>query len=673
MILIGGFIRVDGDIKGVIFVDLDLIKAAAGDLALVPLEIEGNVAGDLGIGSIRACGCLLFLLDIVLVVPQHGVPAAVIPLEQLVAAAGVIIAGIFQFAGDKLIVQHIKALGQLNMDTVVVFLDRFGRDICDGKAAVQKLRNGGDVGILVFSAILALHLQSSEVIQCIQTFDGGNGTCVIFDFEIRRSNAVIGLLRICHRHQRCHLRSIQRDFSHLAIHIAGDHGQGAEIFVHIAHDANGAGIHGVFLNVGRGVGGGRSIHGEQGNVGIGGIILHLQRLAFRGHSLGHGAIVNDDITGHCGIRRQITVKIHGIAAAGLFVVQRAAQLAVQRQHAGNLRDSALGDIGIFQAVGKEHHVPWAVVVAVVVAVAGVVAHGLAVGIVQLEVALALLIAQLALGYGQQVVGPVAAQRGAGLCQPFVLVLRAVQRVGQAVHRVVMLRQAADQHFLVAGIGVVVHRGLDHRIDHHGLCGHRLLKQGHRVIIGVHFFYKLALFQTAHQLIGGGVAAVVVGVLEQLTDQAAVLRVKAVIGVLVLFFQAGQLPHFLIAVVGVLMGHKDVLRLCGIGCNAGIIRIHAERIIKRRAVVRHGGVPVLRFAFLIAAHQLLFIAGSGVLVLQLAAQIFGRFGNAHAVQLPVHEQAGGKRQCQQQRSIASGALVVPTELFLIFFHNIPHDS
>ena len=425
--------------------------------------------------------------------------------------------------------------------------------------------------------------------------------------------------------------------------------------------------------MGRGVGGGRSIHGEQGNVGIGGIILHLQRLAFRGHSLGHGAIVNDDITGHCGIRRQITVKIHGIAAAGLFVVQRAAQLAVQRQHTGNLRDSALGDIGIFQAVGKEHHVPWAVVVAVVVAVAGVVAHGLAIGIVQLEVALALLIAQLALGYGQQVVGPVAAQRGAGLCQPFVLVLRAVQRVGQAVHRVVMLRQAADQHFLVAGISVVVHRGLGHRIDHHGLCGHRLLKQGHRVIIGVHFFYKLALFQTAHQLIGGGVAAVVVGVTEQTTNQAAVLRIKAVIGVLVLFFQAGQLPHFLIAVVGVLMGHKDVLRLCGIGCNAGIIRIHAECIIKRRAVVRHGGVPVLRFAFLIAAHQLLFIAGSGVLVLQLAAQIFGRFGNAHAVQLPVHEQAGGKRQCQQQRSIASGALVVPTELFLIFFHNIPHDS
>ena len=61
------------------------------------------------------------------------------------------------------------------------------------------------------------------------------------------------------------------------------------------------------------------------------------------------------------------------------------------------------------------------------------------------------------------------------------------------------------------------------------------------------------------------------------------------------------------------------------------------------------------------------------MLHLAAQIFGRFGNAHAVQLPVHEQAGGQRQCQQQRSIASGALVVPTELFLIFFHNIPHDS
>ena len=41
-------------IKGVIFVDLDQIKAAAGDLALVPLEIEGNVAGDLGIGRIHA-------------------------------------------------------------------------------------------------------------------------------------------------------------------------------------------------------------------------------------------------------------------------------------------------------------------------------------------------------------------------------------------------------------------------------------------------------------------------------------------------------------------------------------------------------------------------------------------------------------------------------------------
>ena len=521
-----------------------------------------------------------------------------------------------------------------------------------------------------------------ELCKIDKAVDGkaSDGGIAISDFVIQRSHAVISLLRICHRHQRCHLRSVQRDFSHLAVHIAGDHGQGAGIFVHIAHDANGAGIHGVFLNVGCGAGGSRSIHGEQGNVGIGGIVLHLQRFALHGHSLGHGAIVDHDITGHCGIKRQITVKIHGIAAAGLFVVQRAAQLAVQRQHTGNLRDSALGDAGIVQAVGEEHHIPRAVGIAVPCTVAGIIMYGGAVGIVQLKVFLALLIAQLALGYGQQVVHPQAGQGGAGLAEPFVLVLRAVQRVGQTVHRVVMLRQAADQHFLVAGIGVVVHRGLDHRIDHHGLCSHRLLKQGHRVIIGVHFFYKLALFQTAHQLIGGGVAAVVVGVLEQITDQAAVLRVKAVVGVLVLFFPAGQLLHFLIAVVGVLMGHKDVLRLCGIGCNAGIIRIHAERIIihaeciiKRHAVVRHGGVPVLRFTFLIAAHQLLFIAGSGVLVLHLAAQIFGRFGNAHAVQLPVHEQAGGKRQCQQQRSIASGALVVPTELFLIFFHNIPHDS
>ena len=68
-----------------------------------------------------------------------------------------------------MVLQHIKALGQLNVDKVVVVLDRLGRDICDGQAAVQRLRNGGDVGILVFSAILALHRQSSEVIQCIQT------------------------------------------------------------------------------------------------------------------------------------------------------------------------------------------------------------------------------------------------------------------------------------------------------------------------------------------------------------------------------------------------------------------------------------------------------------------------------------------------------------------------
>ncbi len=43
LILIGGFIRVDGDIKGVIFVDLDLIKAAAGDLALFHRKLKATL------------------------------------------------------------------------------------------------------------------------------------------------------------------------------------------------------------------------------------------------------------------------------------------------------------------------------------------------------------------------------------------------------------------------------------------------------------------------------------------------------------------------------------------------------------------------------------------------------------------------------------------------------
>ena len=109
----------------------------------------------------------------------------------------------------------------------------------------------------------------------------------------------------------------------------------------------------------------------------------------------------------------------------------------------------------------------------------------------------------------------------------------------------------------------------------------------------------------------------------------------------LFLIAGQRFHFLIAVVGVLVGHKNVLRLrlCRMGSNVGLALLHTIIRIRECAVVRLCGVPVLRFALLIAAHQHLLIALGGVLVLDLAALVVCRLGNAHAVQLLVNEQAG----------------------------------
>ena len=296
------------------------------------------------------------------------------------------------------------------------------------------------------------------------------------------------------------------------------------------------------------------------------------------------------------------------------------------------------------------------------------AHGGLVLIVQLEVALALLVAQLTFCHSGQIVGPRTGEHNIRLCAPCLFVLHIRQRVGQAVHGVVVLRQAADQHFLIAGVGVVVHRGVQTAVIHNGLKGHGIVKHRkgflvHRHIVRVGLLHKLALFQTAHQLIFNGIAAVVVGVLEQVTDQAAILGVKAVIGVHMLFLVAGQRFHFLIAVVGVLVGHKNVLRLrlCRIGGNVGLALLHTVIPIKECAVVRLCGVPVLRFALLIAAHQHLLVALSGVLVLDLAALVVCRLGNAHTVQLPVDEQAGEQRQCQQQCHIPPRRLVFPAEL------------
>ena len=453
-----------------------------------------------------------------------------------------------------------------------------------------------------------------------------------------------------------HIRDLVRTqghLGHLAVHVAGDHGQGAGIRVHIRHDAHGLGADGALLGLGLS---GCRLQRKQGNVCIGRIIHDLRRVLFHCHRLGGDAVVEHDIAGH---KLDLCRRLQPLGPA---------QVAAQGLHTGALRHRGLRHIRVVQAVGQEHHIPRTVGVAIPCTVTGVVAHGGLVLIIQLEVALTLLVTQLAFCHSGQIVGPRTGEHNIRLCAPCLLVLHIRQRVGQAVHGVVVLRQAADQHFLIAGVGVVVHRGVQTAVVHNGLKGHGIVKHRrgfliHRHIVRVGLLHKLALFQTAHQLIFNGIAAVVVGVLEQVTDQAAILGVKAVIGVHMLFLVAGQRFHFLIAVVGVLVGHKNVLRLrlCRIGGNVGIALLHTIICIKKCAVVRLCGVPVLRFALLIAAHQHLLVALSGVLVLDLAALVVCRLGNAHTVQLPVDEQAGEQRQCQQQCHIPPRRLVFPAEL------------
>ena len=453
-----------------------------------------------------------------------------------------------------------------------------------------------------------------------------------------------------------HIRDLVRTqghLGHLAVHVAGDHGQGAGIRVHIRHDAHGLGADGALLGLGLSS---HRLQRKQGNVRISRIIHDLRHVLFHRHRLGGDAVVEHDIAGH---KLDLCRRLQPL---------RPTQVAAQGLHTGALRHRGLRHIRVVQAVGQEHHIPRTVGVAIPCTVTGVVAHGGLVLIIQLEVALTLLVAQLAFCHSGQVIGPRTGEHNIRLCAPCLLVLHIRQRVGQAVHGVVVLRQAADQHFLIAGVGVVVHRSVQTAVVHNGLKGHGIVKHRkgfliHRHIVRVGFLHKFALFQTAHQLIFNGIAAVVVGVLEQVTDQAAILGVKAVIGVHMLFLVAGQRFHFLIAVVGVLVGHKNVLRLrlCRIGGNVGIALLHTIICIKECAVVRLCGVPVLRFALLIAAHQHLLVALGGVLVLDLAALVVCRLGNTHTVQLPVDEQAGEQRQCQQQCHIPPRCLVFPAEL------------
>ena len=337
-----------------------------------------------------------------------------------------------------------------------------------------------------------------------------------------------------------------------------------------------------------------------------------------------------------------------------------------------------------QAVGQEHHIPpCAIGVAVPCAVAGVVAQGLAVIGVKLEIFLALLIAQLTLCHGEQVFVPHAGQGGAGLIQPIGFIVYAVQRVGQAVHIMMMLFHAADGVGgvvrRIACVGVMVHRAFGHRGDHHRLCSaDRGFEHGHGVVVRVQLLDQFAFFVAAHQLLFGlglhGIAAFVVGMFKFITDQAAVLRVEAIVGVDVLLLRTGEHRHFgghfRVAVIGVLMRHPDVLRfrrLCG---DIGAC-IHAEALVEDDALIRLAGRPVLRLAFFVAADQNLRVALRRVGVLFLVAKVVGGLRNAVAVQLPVDEQSRHHGKRQHQRGVTPQLQTVAPELLLILSHNVFH--
>ena len=505
------------------------------------------------------------------------------------------------------------------------------------------------------------------------------------------------LLHGSQRDQAGELRDVHLHGVHLAVHVAGDHGEGVGSLVHVRHDAQRLGDGGALF------GAGRVCRGVQrGQDRVAGVRIAFQRqcfdlrFIFRCDSLGDSGVVEHDIAGpdaaegRCTVRKAKViggigkalfvrhlliaqgngVLLRGGDALGVHQVAGGAQVAAQGQHTGALRDGRLRDARVVQAVGKEHHVPAAVGVAVPLAVAGVVADGHAVVGVQFKVFLALLVAQLALRHGEQVFRPQAGKGGVGLGQPFGFVFYIGQRVGQAVHSVVMLLQAAGQHFLIAVVGVVVDGCLDHRAHDYGLRGHRCLKRRHSRVGRVQLLHQLAVFQAAHQFIIGGVAAVVVDVLKLFADQAAVLGVKAVVAMDVLLLETGQSLHFLIAVVGVLMRHIDVLRFGRKQRNAVVFCVHAKALVKRSAVIE-GGVPVLGLAFLITADQHFGVAVRRVRVLLLVALVLRGGRNAIAVQLPVHEQRRNHGQHKQQRRVAPQCFPLQTEPFPIISHNVFH--
>ena len=331
----------------------------------------------------------------------------------------------------------------------------------------------------------------------------------------------------------------QRYLSHLAVHIAGDDGQ--RVIVHCAHDAHG--LHGLSVSHGsglrldsggthagrRGVGAVHRLCGGLLRVGGVGDIGEIRGIE-GGHVLGGSGGIQRSSAGFlefCAVlalsvhaelvvqivRCTVGAAVHSHGAGDVLIINNdvahiggAAVLAVQQpvhvahgtaqgKHAGLLRDSALGDTGVLQAVREEHHVPLAVGVAVGLTVAGVVAQGHAVRGVDLKVFLALLVAQLGLRHADQILGPVAGHHGLGVGGlPLLGGLKVGGGVAQAGNGVVVLRQGAGEHFLVAGIGMVVVDGLHgvhHRCQRHGL-GH-----SHRCQCGAldglhHLLHKLAL-------------------------------------------------------------------------------------------------------------------------------------------------------------------------------------
>ena len=333
----------------------------------------------------------------------------------------------------------------------------------------------------------------------------------------------------------------------------------------------------------------------------------------------------------------------------------------------------MGNLGVLQAVGKEHHVPLAVGIAIGLTVAGVVAQGHAVRRVDLEVFLALLVAQLGLCHAEQILVPLAGDHGIGVGGlPLLGGLKVGRGIAQAAYGVVMLRQGAHQHFLVAGVGVVVVDGLHsvhHRLQRHRLChrhGHQLGALGGLY----HLLHKLALFQAAGQLVLGGVAAFIVGMLKFFTDQGAVLGVVAVIIVDVLFLHAGQGLHFGVAVIGVLVGHKLDLRL----------QLQRHDLFLGAALGSTGGgsfgsgnfVRIFKLAFRVAADQHLVVAIRRVGVLHLAALVLRGHRDANAVQLPVDEQGGDHGKRQHKCGVAPQRVPVFAELLLVGFKDVVHN-